>query len=324
MTLPFPLRSYDLVLLTGFAMMLGCADGWPRALRGPSQSGTLVLEWKQPVTDLVMVYGTGDPDRGGSSHRFQRSFRMAHDRRPVTLQLPLATGRNDTWYGFFDPERRAKVYEIQHRYVECRPGGRLRVELDAKKEFHHADEELLRAGECDESSWYVSIDETLWQEGCSVPDYALGLTPPAVATVSARWTNPTAGNHLWVYTDTRRKSLIHELRSSSHAIPMRSGPGKVWVDFSDRTKQVWLVQSQAFTCANGGQLNVQVNAAVVEDVPTVKLETTGQGCHVTGPPVVRCTSGKRHPAQHRSEDGCWPEQWESDCCLSAPGDPCED
>jgi hypothetical protein len=312
-------------IIVAITMIGGCADAWPLGLRAPSERGTLELEWKQPTADLELIYGVGDPDRGGRVETYRRSFRIAtRDRRPARLQLPLPPDNGEVWYGFNDIYQRGVLYYVLYRRYDCRPGGRLRVDLDAAKKFHQADEGELLDDEYDASRWYIDLDEAVWQEGCKVPEYALGLTPPAIATVSARWSNPAPRTRLWVYTDRRRKSLIHEHQSFSEGVPMRSGPGRLWVDFSDVAKQVWEVQSQPFACADGGRLDVQVQAAIVDDRPSIVLKTTGHDCQVTGPATSRCTSGKRHPAQHRDEADCRPELWPSDCCVAVPNRPDED
>ena len=160
--------------------------------------------------------------------------------------------------------------------------------------------------------------DTLWQEGCTFPDDPLAFTAPAVATVSARWLNPSSGVRLVVLADRLYEVLITEGQPSLQRRWMQSGAGTLWFEVTDASKQVWSVDSQAFRCADGGHLEVAIEATIVRGRPSLRARYEGHGCQATGPLRQKCGSDRRRPGRTQ-DSACFLPFPNARCCSNAKG-----
>jgi hypothetical protein len=284
------------------------ASGQMLAEAAKQTGGTFVLEWTNPSPDLEA--GFGHEDLHGQPWKVVwQSVKDAGVRSgPVQFQLPLPPGKGRLWYGFRDRGRPETEVSLTTNYA-CPIGGRLRVKA-VTYQYPDRSSGILE--------YQVSMDDTLWQEGCTFPDDPLAFTAPAVATVSARWLNPASDVNLVVLADRLYEVLITERQPSLQRRWMQSGAGTLWFEVTDASKQVWSVDSQAFRCADGGHLEVAIEATIVGGRPSLHARYEGHGCQATGPLRQKCGSDRRRPGRTR-DSACFLPFPNARCCANAKG-----
>lgn len=293
------------VQLLAAVLAVQAAGTSPPAATSPG--GTIVLIWKNPSRDLDFKYGHGEYSRAkGASN-----YRTAESSQPITVEVPVPVGRGKVWYGFFDP-RRPEIYSTAIRDYDCVAGGRVRVEITASKHSEPAPYS---------DQQYVDYDDVVWQEGCRFPEVTTAFTLPAIATISVRWQRPQPGVRLSVvYSRGRGRSLDFDTPSVEN-VPMDSGKAEFWVDVADQKGEVWRVQGYGYQCADGGHLDVLIDASLVNDRPQARVRFSGRDCKAAGLLERPCVSGRRKRGKTRGVLGCYAPGGRTTCCEDAPRRP---
>jgi hypothetical protein len=249
----------------------------------------MVLVWT-PSGGWDLAYAVGD---GSPTIR-----RAPPGGRPVTIAVPLPVAAGTVRYGSVDPRRPEPRGWVSRTY-KCSPGGHFQIELGAGR-------------------------DAVWQAGCQILGEPAALTAPAVATASGRWLNPSGDLKLLVATDRQRGVLIDGGGRGPSNELMHSGKGILWVDAEDPKGEVWALHAYGYDCADGGHLDVDVTASLVDDRPQVNVKLGGRGCRSTGVARRPCLSKQREPGKRRGVFGCMPQLLQPGCCFNGPKNPGEE